>query len=168
MRLGDVVTLGKADQELEAVDSRIDGLIGHNFFANANFDIASGSDYVPYLGIGAVSVDYFNRWKRNHDPDLIATFNDPAMKARIAGTTSIAAGRKSDVVFGYQALAGVDRRLSDAVTLGIKLRWTVLAECSRPRTNTYRCGVTSRAWGGGIGFSTGWSPTISLRSLRSA
>jgi hypothetical protein len=49
------------------------------------------------------------------------------MKARIAGTTSIAAGRP-DAVFVYQALAGVDRRLNDAVTPGIKLRWTVVAE----------------------------------------
>lgn len=50
------------------------------------------------------------------------------MKAQIAGTTTIAGGRKSDIVLGYQALAGVDRRLSEAVTLGIKLRWTMLAE----------------------------------------
>ncbi len=132
VRIGDVVTQGKADQELEAVDSRIDGLIGHNFFANAYLNIGSGSEYAPYVGLGAglaaVSVDYFNRWKRNHDPNLIATFDDPAMKARIAGTTSIAGGRRSDVVFGYQALVGVDRRLSEAVTLGIRLRWTMLAE----------------------------------------
>ncbi|MDE2772777.1 MAG: hypothetical protein OXI46_03595 [Gemmatimonadota bacterium] len=132
VRIGDVVTLAKADQELEAVDSRIDGLIGHHFFANAYVDLSPGSNYSPYLGLGAglaaVSLDYFNRWKRNDDPDLIATFDDSAMKARIAGTTSIAAGRKSDVVFGYQALAGVDRRLGESVTLGIKLRWTMLAE----------------------------------------
>lgn len=80
VRIGDVITLGKADQELEAVDSRIDGLIGHNLFANAYLDIASGLDYAPYVGLGvglaAISVDYFNRWKRNDDPSLIATFND--------------------------------------------------------------------------------------------
>lgn len=132
VRIGDVITQGKADQELEAVDSRIDGLIGHNFFANAYLDIGSGPDYAPYVGLGAglaaISVDYFNRWKRNDDPNLIATFDDPAMKARIAGTTSIAGGRRSDVVFGYQVLAGVDRRLSEVVTLGVKLRWTMLAE----------------------------------------
>ena len=132
VRIGDLVTLAKADQELEAVESRIDGLIGHGFFANAYLDIGPGSDYTPYLGLGtgiaAVSVDYFNRWKRNDDPDLIATFDDPAMKARIAGTTTVAGGRKADIVLGYQALAGVDRRLSEAATLGIKLRWTMLAE----------------------------------------
>ena len=114
------------------MDSRIDGLIAHNIFVNAYLDISPGSEYSPYLGLGAgivaVSMDYFNRWKRNDDPALISTFNDPTMKARIAGTTSIGAGRKSDVVLGYQALAGVDRRLSEVVTLGIKVRWTMLAE----------------------------------------
>ncbi len=132
VRIGDVVTLAKADQELEAVDSRIDGLIAHAIFVNAYLDLSPDSEYSPYLGLGAgiagVSVDYFNRWKRNDDPNQIDTFDDPGMKARIAGTTSIGAGRKSDVVFGYQALAGVDRRLSEAVTLGVKLSWTMLAE----------------------------------------
>ncbi|MCY4647090.1 MAG: hypothetical protein OXE73_09455 [Gammaproteobacteria bacterium] len=131
VRIGDVVTLAKADQELEAVDSRIDGLIAHNVFVNAYLDLSPDSEYSPYLGLGAgiaaVSVDYFNRWKRNDDPNQIDTLDDPGMKARIAGTTSIGAGRKSDVVFGYQALAGVDRRLSESVTLGVKLRWTMLA-----------------------------------------
>ena len=132
VRIGDAIILAKADQELEAVESRIDGLIGHNLFANAYLEIAPGRAYVPYLGLGAgfasVSADYFNRWKRNDDPDLIATFDDPAMKARIAGTTTIAGRRKSDAVFAYQALAGIDRRLNDDVTLGIKLRWTMLSE----------------------------------------
>lgn len=132
VRIGDAVTLAKADQELEAVETRMDGLIGHHLFANAVFDVASTPDFAAYLGAGAglaaVSVDYLNRWKRNDNPDRIATFDDPAMKARIAGTTTLGAGRKSGVVFGYQALAGVDRRLSEAVTLGIRLRWTMLAE----------------------------------------
>lgn len=132
VRIGDVVTLGKADQELEEVDNWIDGLIAHGVFANAYVDLASGSDWTPYVGLGAglasVSMEYFSRWKRNDDPALITTFVDPAMRARIAGTTSIAAGRKSDIVVGWQALAGIDRRLSEALTLGLKARWTVLGE----------------------------------------
>ena len=132
VRIGDAITQAKADQELEAVESRIDGLIGHNLFANAYLEIAPGRAYVPYLGVGAgvaaISADYFNRWKRNDDPDLIATFDDPAMKARIAGTTTIGSRRKSDTVFAYQALAGIDRRLNDNATLGIKFRWTMLSE----------------------------------------
>lgn len=132
VRIGDVVTLERADQELEAVESRIDGLIGHGLFANAYAELAVGSGYAACVGVGAgmtaVSVDYFNRWKRNDDPSRIDTFDDPAMKARIAGTTSIGAGRKSDVVFGYQGLVGLDRALSESLRVGIKLRWTMLGE----------------------------------------
>ena len=132
VRIGDEITRAKADQELEAVDSRIDGLLGHSFFANVTFDIAPNAGYTPWVGLGAgmssVSVDYFNRWKRNDNPDLISTFEDPAMKARIAGTTTIAGGRRSDTTISYQALAGLDRRLSERVTLGIKFRWTILGE----------------------------------------
>ncbi|MDE2655467.1 MAG: hypothetical protein OXI71_16845 [Gemmatimonadota bacterium] len=132
VRIGDLVTLEKADQELEEVESRINGLIGHGLFANAYAEMAIASDYAAYAGVGAgitaVSMDYFNRWKRNDDPSRIDTFDDPAMKARIAGTTTIGTGRKSDLVFGYQALAGLDRALSESVSVGIKLRWTMLAE----------------------------------------
>ncbi|MDE2752085.1 MAG: hypothetical protein OXI83_05860, partial [Gemmatimonadota bacterium] len=33
-----------------------------------------------------------------------------------------------DTVFAYQALAGIDRRLNDNATLGLKFRWTMLSE----------------------------------------
>ena len=41
----------------------------------------------------------------------------------MAGTTTIGSARVSDSTLGYQLLAGVDYRLGERASLGIKLRW---------------------------------------------
>ena len=68
-------------------------LMAHNLFVNLYYDFASDSRMTPYVGLGAggarTTLDYFSRWKRNDDPDLITTFEDPLLRARLAGTTSI-------------------------------------------------------------------------------
>ena len=94
--------------------------------------------WTPYLGAGVgierASLDYFSLWKRNHDPDRITTFSDPLLRARLAGTTSLAEARLTDSMAGYQLLGGVDYRLSDPVTLGVKFRWADFGEfASEPR-----------------------------------
>ena len=40
-------------------------------------------------GMALTKLDYYTRRKRNDDPDRITTCDDPLMRARIAGTTSI-------------------------------------------------------------------------------
>ncbi len=78
------------------------------------YDVASASSFTPYVGVGIglerASLDYSSRWKRNDDPSRIMTFDDPAMKAKIAGTTTIGDARLTDSMAGYQVLAGVDYR----------------------------------------------------------
>ena len=131
-RIGDEESLTKADQELEIADGGIDDLLAHNFFANLYYDFAPNSRVMPYLGIGAggarVSLDYFSRWKRNDDPDQIKTFEDPVLKARIAGTTTIGMAKLADTLTGYQAIAGVDYQVSEPFTVGFKVRWVNLGE----------------------------------------
>ena len=130
--IGDEITLDKADQELEEADGGVDDVMAHNLFANVYYEFAAGSRYTPYAGVGAgvafVSMDYFMRWKRNDQPSRIDTFENLMMKAQIAGTTSISDRRLSDLLVGYQALAGVDYELGGGVTLGFKVRWTGLGE----------------------------------------
>lgn len=126
--IGDEITLGKADQELEEAEAGVDDVHAHGVFVNLAYEFRNASRYTPYAGAGAgmalTKLDYYTRWKRNDDPERIATFDDPLMKARIAGTTSISDAKLSDVVASYQAFAGVDYDMNDGVSLGMQLRWT--------------------------------------------
>ena len=100
---------------------------------NAYYDFGPASaSWTPYVGAGfgmeRASLDYASVWKRNDDPERISTFADPLLRAGIAGATTIGDARLTDVVAGYQLLAGLDYRLREAVTLGVKLRWVDFGE----------------------------------------
>ena len=135
----DVVTLGKQDQEIASAVGGLDDLRSHAFFANAYYDFRpAGSSWTPYVGAGVgmerASIYYFTHWTRNDDPSRIATFVDPALRAKLAGTTTIGSDSLTDTMAGYQVLAGVDRRLGASATLGLKFRWAGFgAFASAPR-----------------------------------
>ena len=136
----DDVTQDKAKQELDLIEGRVDDVLSHNFFANLYYDYRSGSKFTPYVGFGVgfarVSLDYFSRWRRNHDPEAISTFNDTTatdgqkdmLHQRLAGTTSLASAQLSDTLFGYQLIAGVDYQVSEPVSIGLKFRWADFGE----------------------------------------
>lgn len=124
----DVVTAEKQQQELERVFGGVGDVQSHNAFANVYYDFPTPSSaWSPYIGAGVgmerASMDYFSYWKRNDDPDRIATFADPLLRAKLAGTTTIGISRPTDTLVRYQVLAGVDYRISDPFTLGVKFRW---------------------------------------------
>ena len=132
-------TTTKAQQEVEEVKGAIDDVLSHNFFANLYYDYHSGSKFTPYVGVGLgvaqVSLDWYNRWKRNDDPQYITTFCesgpsncDADLNAKLAGTTSVTNANLSDLLFGYQVLAGVDYQISDPMTIGLKFRWADFGE----------------------------------------
>lgn len=82
-----------------------------------------------------MSLDYFAQWIRNSDPSEIDTWNAPryavhreTLQNHLAGTTTLASAKLTDVLFGYQVLAGVDYRVSDPVTIGLKFRWADFGE----------------------------------------
>ena len=136
----------KVGEELEILDGRVDDVLSHNFFANLYYDFHTNSRFTPYVGVGVgvaqVSLDYFSRWKRHTDPAKITTFNDKnsqnvpcqpdpmsmGLCSRLAGTTTIADRKLTDTLFGYQILAGVDYRVSDPVSIGLKFRWADFGE----------------------------------------
>ena len=131
-RVGDEVSLGKIDQEIETVEGGLDDVLSHNFFGNLYYDFTSKSRFTPYVGIGMgvtqASMDYSSRWKRNDNPDFITTFMDPALNAKLAGTTTIGTAKLSDRVLGYQVLGGGDYKVNDSISVGIKFRWADFAE----------------------------------------
>ena len=118
-------------------------MLSHNFFANLYYDYHSDSKFTPYVGFGVgfaqVSLDFYNRWTRNSDPDLIPTFdkadaegqelaNRERLNQQLAGTTSIGRAKLSDTLFGYQVIAGVDYQVSEPVSIGLKFRWADFGE----------------------------------------
>ena len=131
IRIGDAVTLGKAEQEIESATGTLDDLLSHGVFANVYYRF-SDEGLQPYLGggLGAsrVSLDHRTVWKRNDDPAAIATFEDPHLKAKLAGTTTIGDARHSDTLFGLQLLAGLDYQLGETTTVGVKFRWAIFSE----------------------------------------
>ena len=122
----DDVTLDKQDQEIELAVGGIDDMVSHNFFANVYYGIPLKSSLTPYVGagvgLGNTSFYYFTHWKRNDDPDKIATFEDPMLKAKVAGSTTIGEARLKDRLIGYQILAGANYPFSDRVALDFRFR----------------------------------------------
>ena len=128
-------TTEKATGETELGLERIGAIDSHNVFANLYFDFANSSRFTPYVGIGigagSTDMDYGAIYKRFSDPKFINTGNGylfgealEEYKSRLAGTATIEQAELSDTLFGYQALLGVDYALTDALSLGLKGRWT--------------------------------------------
>ncbi len=139
----DPATERKRGEELQILDGGVDDVLSHNFFANLYYDFNSDSRFTPYVGVGVgvaqVSLDYFSRWQRHHDPRCISTFTgggpgcnqtnaDNELNRALAGSTTIAERKLTDTLFGYQVLAGVDYQLSDPVSIGLKFRWADFGE----------------------------------------
>ena len=135
----DDVTLDKQEQEIESAMGSVDDVQSHSLFANIYYDFDRPSSlWTPYVGVGAgvgrISLDYGTVWKRNDDPARIATFTDPLLRAKIAGTTTIGEARMTDTVVAFQMLGGIERRLRENLTLGIRFRWGRVGEFeSEPR-----------------------------------
>ena len=84
------------------------------------------------VGIGRTSADYASVWSRNTDPAAIATGRDQPNAEQIArnlaGTSSSAQATMKDTQIGYQLLAGVDYRVAETVSVGVRTRWMSLGE----------------------------------------
>lgn len=100
-------------------------------FANVYYDFRNGSRWTPYAGTGvgwaAVDLNYYLQLVRKPAAEYLQIEFDPdwpnAAKRTAAGTVSILDTYASQIVFGYEALAGVDYALSEHTSLGVTLRW---------------------------------------------
>ena len=127
-RIGDEVTAQKADEELETAIGGPGDVTVHGVFANLAVDLlAPNGRFTSYVGAGAgvqrMAIDYFSLWKRNDDPARIATFEDPALRAKLAGTTTLGAAVLHDTMLSVQILRGVDYRVADRLTIGNTIRY---------------------------------------------
>ena len=128
-QIGDVVTAQKADQELETAVGGAGDVTAHGVFTNLAIDLGTANRRLTsYVGVGAgvqrMAIDYFSLWKRNDDPMRIATFEDAALRAKLAGTTTLGAVVLDDTMFSVQILGGVDYRIADRLTVGSTIRYT--------------------------------------------
>ena len=127
-RIGDVVTAQKADQEIETAVGGAGDVAVHGVYTNLAIDLGRvGRRISPYVGVGAgvqrMAIDYFSLWKRNDDPARIATFEDPALRAKLAGTTTLGAAVLKDTMFSVQILGGVECRVAGGLAVGGAIRY---------------------------------------------
>ena len=121
----------KLRQELWVATDRIDTLAGHNLFGNLYLDFTNSTRITPYIGwgmgAGFARMGYSGVWGRNADPSAISTGeglpNVEEIRRNLAATTSVAQTALSDILFGYQALFGIDYEITESVSLGAKGRW---------------------------------------------
>ena len=131
------------DPGFQTVMDGVDDVLSHNVSANLHYDFRSDSKFTPSLGIGVgfakVSLAYRTFWRRTNDPENITVFDTAgvtgdelakaqALNREIAGTITADRAKLSDLLPGYQAVAGLDYRVSDPVTIGLKFRWASFGE----------------------------------------
>ena len=94
-------------------------------------DWPNGTRWTPYAGIGVAASrtrkGFSWLWARSADPADIATGlgqpNAEEIRRNLAGTVSDGRRTLRDTVVGYVLAAGVDRELSESVSVGLKAQW---------------------------------------------
>ncbi len=123
----------KLAQELVQTYDRIGSMDSHNIFANLYYDFANTSRFTPYVGIGGglgiTNMEYGSLWQRNHDASRITTGqglpNAQQIQQNLANTGSVEDTMLSDTLWGFQFLFGVDYKMTDAMSLGLKGRYVM-------------------------------------------
>ena len=117
------------------VQDAVDDVLSHNFFANLYYDYHSDSKLTPYVGIGIglakVSVAYRTLWQRTTNLDNVGVFGPgpgEELNEKLVGALTHDRAKMSDMLFGYQALAGVDYQVSEPLTIGLKFRYADFGE----------------------------------------
>ncbi len=124
------------DTQFAIVQDAVDDVLTHNFFANLYYDFHSDSKFTPYLGMGvglaSVTVEYRTLWHRSGISQTKVFDNTlpggEELNKKLAGALLRDRAKLSDLLFGYQALAGVDYQVSDPVSIGLKFRWADFGE----------------------------------------
>ncbi len=94
-------------------------------------DWPNGTRWTPYAGVGMaasrVRKDFSWLWARSADPADIATGpgqpNAEQIRRNLAGTVSVGRRTLRDTVVGHILIAGVDRELSESISVGLRAQW---------------------------------------------
>ena len=124
-------TFAKLDGEIQRAEDRIGSISSQNVFANVYVDFPARSRLTPHVGVGVgiglTELDYGDLWARNPDPGAISTaaglLNEAEIRRNLAATTTSKQAELHDRLTGYQVLGGADYAMSEAVSLGVKIRW---------------------------------------------
>ena len=121
----------KIDNELSVGEETLGSATSDEFRIVAYRDWPNRTRWTPYAGTGvAVSrtrKDFAWLWARSADPADIATGlgqpNAGEIRRNLAGTVSVGRRTLRDTMVGYVVIAGVERALSDSVSIGLKAEW---------------------------------------------
>lgn len=94
-------------------------------------DWPTATRWTPYAGIGVVASrarkDFSWVWARSTDPADIGTGlvqpNAEEIRRNLAGTVSVGRQTLRDTMAGYVLIAGIECKLSDSVSVGLKAQW---------------------------------------------
>ena len=132
-----------ADQPLQAgnefaqAEERIGSVVSHNLFGNVYVDLVNDGPFTPYVGFGVgvgwTEVDYAEWWIRTRDVSLLTNGgpraggpplpNADEIRRNLAGVITTAHTTLDNALRSYQVPFGVDYAVSEAFTLGLKVRW---------------------------------------------
>ena len=118
--------------ELPRAEERIGSATTHSLFANLYWRTPLSARVSLHAGVGAgvgfTVLDYGALWARSPDPARVRTaaglVNEDEVRRNLAGTVTSVRGSPSQSLFGYQALAGLDYRLTSTLGLSLAARWT--------------------------------------------
>ena len=121
----------KISNELSVGEETLGAVTADEVQIIAYRDWPNRTRWTPYAGAGvAVSrmrKDFSWLWARSADPADIATGlgqpNAEEIRRNLAGTVSVGRRTLRDTVLGYALVAGVDRELSESVSIGLKAQW---------------------------------------------
>lgn len=121
----------KISNELSIGEETLGDAISDEVQIGVYRDWPNGIRWTPYVGIGvAVSrtrKDFSWVWARSADPADITTGldqpNADEIRRSLAGTVSVGRRTLRDTMVGYVLVAGIDRKLSETVSVGLKAQW---------------------------------------------
>lgn len=121
----------KISNELSIGEETLGTVSSHELFLTAYRDWPNASRWTPWVGAGVgvawARKDFSWVWARSANPADISTgANQPnvdEIRGNLAGTVSAGRALLEDRMTGYLAAAGIDRALTESLTLGLKLQW---------------------------------------------
>ena len=122
--------------ELPQAYERVGKVSAAGAFLNLYLDLPGSDRFTPFLGIGPglgfTRMDYGALWERSNDPNTVETArglpNEAEVRRNLAGTVSSVDHRLRDLLHGYQVLFGVDYKLTEALSVELRGRWTDLSD----------------------------------------
>ena len=129
--IGSGVNQDKLTQEIFLAREVLGDVTSHSLMLNGYASLARGSSaWAPYVGAGVglsrVSTFYTSTWYRNPNINAIRTGeglpNAHEIRANLVGTMSNGNAKLQDQVLAWQVFAGMDYRLSETVSLGLRIR----------------------------------------------